>query len=65
MYMGRGTQGLLPMWIPLGDTSLGMGCLALVPGSHNQQAFTRFQVTQDLSFILRFPLLRPRMGSAT
>ena len=45
VYMGRGTQELLTMWSPLGDTSLDMGCLALVPGSHNQQAFTRFQVT--------------------
>ena len=32
------------MWSPLGDVSLDMGCLALVPSSHNQEAFTRFQV---------------------
>ena len=51
VYMGRGTQELLTMWSPLGDTSLDMGCLALVPGSHNQQAFTRFQVTQALPSI--------------
>ena len=44
VYMGRGTQDLLTMWIPLGDVSLDMGCLALVPGSHKQEAFRRFQV---------------------
>ena len=69
VYMGRGTQELLTMWSPLGDTSLDMGCLALVPGSHNQQAFTRFQVTQALpssytqTQISLF--LRPRTGNAT
>lgn len=45
VYMGRGTQELLTMWSPLGDVSLDMGCLALVPSSHNQEAFTRFQAT--------------------
>ena len=44
VYMGRGTQELLTMWSPLGDVSLDMGCLALVPGSHNQEAFNKFQV---------------------
>ena len=70
VYMGRGTQELLTMWSPLGDTSLDMGCLALVPGSHNQQAFTRFQVSRLQSIIYflhnqHFLLYRPRMGSAT
>ncbi len=44
VYMGRGTSELLTLWSPLGDVSLDMGCLALVPGSHTREAFNRFQV---------------------
>lgn len=47
VYMGRGTRELVTMWSPLGDVSLDMGCLALVPGSHTREAFTRFQVRRD------------------
>ena len=44
VYMGRGTSELFTMWIPIGDISVDMGTLAMVPGSHKDQAFTKFQV---------------------
>ena len=37
VYMGRGTQQLFTAWTPLGDTTLEMGGLMVLEGSHKHQ----------------------------
>ncbi len=37
VYMGRGTQELYTAWTPLGDTTLEMGGLMMLEGSHKHQ----------------------------
>ena len=37
VYMGRGTQHLYTIWIPLGDVPLEMGPLMVLEGSHRSK----------------------------
>ena len=47
VYMGRGTQELFTMWTPIGDTTVDMGALAIVEGSHTEQNFKHLQVRTE------------------
>jgi len=39
VYMGRGSQDLMTVWIPLGDITIEEGTLMVCPGTHNLEAF--------------------------
>lgn len=45
VYMCRGSPRLLTCWIPIGDTPLTMGGLALMPGSHTAGSLRRVRET--------------------
>jgi len=48
VYMGRGTHQLLTCWIPYGDTSLDMGGVMLLEGSHRQSERIRNYLEIDV-----------------
>ena len=45
VYMGRGSGNLHTVWIPLGDTTVDHGTLAVCKGSHNLPSFARIRDT--------------------
>lgn len=45
VYMGRGSQNVHTVWIPLGDIPVKQGTLAMCEGSHNLESFTRLRNT--------------------
>lgn len=45
VYMGRGSGNLHTVWIPLGDTPVDHGTLAVCKGSHNLPSFARIRDT--------------------
>ncbi|MBA3710315.1 MAG: phytanoyl-CoA dioxygenase family protein [Planctomycetes bacterium] len=45
VYMGRGSPNLHSVWTPIGDTSMDMGALALIPGSHRLESYARVRET--------------------
>ncbi len=45
VYMGRGSPNLYTVWTPIGDTSLDMGALAVLAGSHRLESFARVRET--------------------
>ena len=45
VYMGRGSPRLHTVWIPLGDTTVDHGTLAVCRGSHNLPAFAPIRDT--------------------
>ena len=49
VYMGRGTrEKLLTAWVPLGDTSLHLGGLAILEGSTHKQDILRNYLERDV-----------------
>lgn len=52
VFMGRGTRNLYTCWTPLGDVSLDMGPVVLLPGSHRidrvKQTYGQCDVDRDL-----------------
>lgn len=48
VYMGRGTHQLLTCWIPYGDSSLDMGGVMLLEGSHRQSDRIRSYLEVDV-----------------
>ena len=45
VYMGRGSGNLHTVWIPLGDTTVDHGTLAVCKGSHSLPSFARIRDT--------------------
>ena len=46
VYMSRGSKNLITTWIPIGDTSMEMGTVAVCEGSHKlSSGFKKFQET--------------------
>ena len=45
VYMGRGSSSLHTVWIPLGDTTVDQGTLAVCRGSHSLPSFARIRDT--------------------
>ncbi len=45
VYMGRGSGNLHTVWVPLGDTPVDHGTLAVCRGSHNLPSFARIRDT--------------------
>lgn len=45
VYMSRGSSRLLTTWVPMGDTSLEMGGLAMCKGSHRSAGLSRLRET--------------------
>ena len=45
VYMGRGSQNVHTVWIPLGDLPIEHGTLAVVPGSHTSDSFAKLRNT--------------------
>lgn len=45
VYMGRGSQRVHTVWIPLGDTPVRHGTLAICEGSHSLSGFARLRET--------------------
>lgn len=48
VYMGRGTHELLTCWIPYGDTSLDMGGVMLLEGSHKKSGRIKTYLEVDV-----------------
>jgi hypothetical protein len=45
VYMGRGSQRVHTVWIPIGDIPVEQGTLAICEGSHNLESFARLRNT--------------------
>ncbi|MCC7145803.1 MAG: phytanoyl-CoA dioxygenase family protein [Phycisphaeraceae bacterium] len=45
VYMGRGSERLYTTWVPMGDTPLEQGVLAMCEGSHNHPSFEKIRRT--------------------
>ena len=45
VYMGRGSQNLYTVWLPLGDIPITQGTLAVCRGSHKLDSFARIRDT--------------------
>jgi hypothetical protein len=45
VYMGRGSQKVHTVWIPIGDIPVNQGTLAICEGSHNLESFARLRNT--------------------
>jgi len=45
VYMGRGSQKVHTVWIPIGDIPVYQGTLAICEGSHNLESFARLRNT--------------------
>jgi hypothetical protein len=45
VYMGRGSQRVHTVWIPIGDIPVEQGTLAICEGSHNLDSFARLRNT--------------------
>ena len=45
VYMGRGSQRVHTVWIPIGDIPVYQGTLAVCEGSHNLESFARLRNT--------------------
>ncbi|MCC7204709.1 MAG: phytanoyl-CoA dioxygenase family protein [Phycisphaeraceae bacterium] len=45
VYMGRGSDRLYTTWIPMGDTPIEQGVLAMCEGSHNHPSFEKVRRT--------------------
>ncbi len=45
VYMGRGSQKVHTVWIPIGDIPVHQGTLAICEGSHNLESFARLRET--------------------
>ena len=45
VYMGRGSQNVHTVWIPMGDTTIDHGTLAVVPGSQSSESFAKLRST--------------------
>lgn len=53
VYMGRGSGNLHTVWIPLGDTTVDQGTLAVCRGSHNLPSFARIRDTYGRMYVDR------------
>jgi len=45
VYMGRGSQNVHSVWIPIGNIPVNQGTLAILKGSHNLESFARLRDT--------------------
>jgi hypothetical protein len=45
VYMGRGSQRVHTVWIPIGEIPVSQGTLAILEGSHNLESFARLRKT--------------------
>ena len=45
VYMGRGSQNVHTVWIPVGNIPVSQGTLAILEGSHNLESFARLRNT--------------------
>jgi hypothetical protein len=45
VYMGRGSQRVHTVWIPVGEIPVSQGTLAILEGSHNLESFARLRNT--------------------
>ena len=45
VYMGRGSQNVHTVWIPIGNIPVSQGTLAILEGSHNLESFARLRNT--------------------
>jgi len=45
VYMGRGSQRVHTVWIPIGEIPVSQGTLAILEGSHNLESFARLRST--------------------
>ena len=45
VYMGRGSQNVHTVWIPMGEIPVSQGTLAICEGSHNLESFERLRKT--------------------
>jgi hypothetical protein len=45
VYMGRGSQNVHTVWIPIGNIPVNQGTLAILEGSHNLESFARLRST--------------------
>jgi hypothetical protein len=45
VYMGRGSQRVHTVWIPIGEIPVNQGTLAILEGSHNLESFARLRKT--------------------
>jgi len=45
VYMGRGSQRVHTVWIPIGEIPVSQGTLAILEGSHNLESFARLRNT--------------------
>jgi hypothetical protein len=45
VYMGRGSQRVHTVWIPVGEIPVNQGTLAILEGSHNLESFARLRNT--------------------
>lgn len=45
VYMGRGSQNVHTVWIPIGNIPVTQGTLAICEGSHNLESFARLRNT--------------------
>ncbi len=48
VYMGRGTRQLMTLWTPLGDTSLDLGGLMVLEGSHTNERLRQTYASKDV-----------------
>jgi hypothetical protein len=48
VYMGRGSRRLCTVWIPYGDTSLAVGGLMILEGSHHQVGRLKKYLSRDV-----------------
>jgi hypothetical protein len=48
VYMGRGTQDVFTMWVPLGDVPLELGGLLVLEGSHQKAAALQAYLARDV-----------------